>query len=71
MTIAQRAGATRGGIDWVGLGWAFVFFWYFSGVTQLLIYASDSAGFSGLRQSLLLSLLWLVPLLLFPALSLA
>jgi heptose-I-phosphate ethanolaminephosphotransferase len=67
MTIAQRAAASRAGIDWAGLGWAFLFFWYFSGVTQGLIYASDSAGFSGLRQSLLLSLLWLVPLLLFPA----
>ena len=67
MTNVQRAGASRAGIDWAGLGWAFLFFWYFSGVTQILIYASDSAGFSGLRQSLLLSLLWLVPLLLFPA----
>ncbi|MBD9426425.1 phosphoethanolamine transferase CptA [Pseudomonas sp. PDM15] len=67
MTIAQRADASRGGIDWAGLGWAFLFFWYFSGVTQVLIYASDSAGFSGLRQSVVLSLLWLVPLVLFPA----
>ena len=23
--------------DWAGLGWLFLFFWYFSGVTQLLI----------------------------------
>lgn len=53
--------------NWLGLVWAFLFFWYLSGVTQVLIYASDSAGFSGLRQSLLLSFLWLIPLVLFPA----
>lgn len=53
--------------DWSGFGWMLLLFWYFSGVTQALIYATGSAGFSGLRQSLLLSLLWLVPLLLFPA----
>lgn len=64
MTDAQR---TRAAVDWRGLGWTLLFFWYFSGVTQALIYATGSAGFSGLRQSLLLSLLWLVPLLLFPA----
>ena len=64
MTDAQRA---RAAVDWRGLGWTLLFFWYFSGVTQALIYATGSAGFSGLRQSLLLSLLWLVPLLLFPA----
>lgn len=64
MTDAQRS---RAAVDWRGLGWTLLFFWYFSGVTQALIYATGSAGFSGLRQSLLLSLLWLVPLLLFPA----
>ncbi|WP_394559753.1 phosphoethanolamine transferase CptA [Aquipseudomonas alcaligenes] len=67
MTNAQPAGATRAGIDWAGLGWAFLFFWYFSGVTHLLIKLTDSAGFSGLRQSLIMSLIWLVPLLLWPA----
>lgn len=67
MTNSQAAGATRAGVDWAGLGWALLFFWYFSGVTQALIYATGSAGFSGLRQSLFLSLLWLMPLLLFPA----
>ena len=51
MTDAQRA---RAAVDWRGLGWTLLFFWYFSGVTQALIYATGSAGFSGLRQSLLL-----------------
>ncbi|MBB3103135.1 heptose-I-phosphate ethanolaminephosphotransferase [Azomonas macrocytogenes] len=45
----------------------FLFFWYFSGVTQLLILLSDSAGFTGFRQSALVSTLWMIPLILFPA----
>jgi len=54
-------------IDWAGIGWMFLFFWYFSGVTHLMIKLSDSAGFSGFRQSIIMSLIWLAPLLLFPA----
>ncbi len=54
-------------IDWAGIGWMFLFFWYFSGVTHLMIQLTDSAGFSGFRQSIVMSLIWLAPLLLFPA----
>ncbi len=54
-------------IDWAGIGWMFLFFWYFSGVTHLMIQLTDSAGFSGFRQSIIMSLIWLAPLLLFPA----
>ncbi len=53
--------------DWAGLGRAFLFFWYFSGVTQVLLYSAGITGFRGLRQSLFVSALWLVPLLLWPA----
>ncbi|MDF5920140.1 hypothetical protein P4133_13265 [Pseudomonas aeruginosa] len=28
---------TRNRIDWAGLGWLFLFFWFFSGITQLLL----------------------------------
>ena len=66
---AVLTGASRQRVDWAGLGWAFVFFWYFSGVTQLLIQLTGTAGFSGFRQALLASALWLVPLLLWPARS--
>ena len=52
--------------DWAGLGWMFLFFWYFSGTTQLLIQLTGTAGFSGLRQSLVVSLFWLIPPLLWP-----
>lgn len=67
MSIAEGTVQRRTGIDWAGLGWMFLFFWYFSGVTQLLIQLTGTAGFSGFRQAFLLSGLWLVPLLLFPA----
>ena len=67
MTDTVQATVRSKGIDWAGLGWMFLFFWYFSGVTQLLIQLTGTAGFAGFRQAFLLSALWLVPLLLFPA----
>jgi heptose-I-phosphate ethanolaminephosphotransferase len=66
MTTAGKQQAAPG-IDWRGVGWMFLYFWYFSGVTHLMIKLSDSAGFSGLRQSVLMSLIWLAPVLLLPA----
>ncbi|MEK1905613.1 MAG: hypothetical protein AAAB13_07525, partial [Pseudomonas sp.] len=67
MIIAKDAAPTRKGIDWAGLGWMFLFFWYFSGVTQLLIQLTGTAGFAGFRQAFILSGLWMIPLLLLPA----
>ena len=52
--------------DWKGLAWLFVFFWYFSGVTQALIQLSGTSGFAGFRDAFFLSALWLIPVLLFP-----
>jgi heptose-I-phosphate ethanolaminephosphotransferase len=52
--------------QWAGIGWLFLFFWLFSGVTQTLIFATGAAGFVGFRSALYLSLVWLVPVLLFP-----
>lgn len=59
--------ATR--IDWRGLAAAWLFFWYFSGVTHLLLLASGATGFFPLRQGIVVSTLWLIPMLLFPARS--
>src|SRR5690606_1806308 len=64
--MAAELGRRARAADWAALGWLFLYFWYFSGVTHLLIKLGDAAGFSGLRQSLTMSLLWLVPLLLWP-----
>lgn len=44
----------------------FLFFFYFSGVHQAIIYFSGIADFFGLTQALIMSLLWLVPVMLFP-----
>jgi heptose-I-phosphate ethanolaminephosphotransferase len=64
--LAARAELPRKGIDWAALGWMFLFFWYISGVTQFFLFATDSIGWRGFRQTILLSGFWLAPLLLFP-----
>lgn len=46
--------------------WAYLFFAYFSVSYHLLIYVSGMSGWIGVRQSLVMSVLWLVPLLLWP-----
>ena len=53
-------------VDWAGLGWLLLFFWYFSGVTQALLLFSGTTGFAGFRDALFLSTLWLAPVLLLP-----
>ena len=53
-------------IDWRGLSRAFLFFWFFSGLCHTLLLASGASGYFPFRQGLLFSLLWLIPLLLFP-----
>ncbi|WP_017905552.1 phosphoethanolamine transferase CptA [Pseudomonas asplenii] len=66
MALFERGNKSAKGFDWAGLGWMFLFFWYFSGITQLLIQLSGTSGFSGFRQAFFLSALWLAPMLLFP-----
>jgi heptose-I-phosphate ethanolaminephosphotransferase len=66
MQVAAQAQG-RQGMDWAGLGWLFLFFWYFSGVTHLLIQLTGTSGFENFRQALLMSAIWLIPVLLFPA----
>ena len=45
----------------------YLIFLYFSGIRQAFIYFGDIAGMFGLAQALVISLLWLVPVLLFPS----
>ncbi|WP_285428315.1 MULTISPECIES: phosphoethanolamine transferase CptA [unclassified Pseudomonas] len=66
MAMFKRSTKSAKGFDWAGLGWLFVFFWYFSGITQLLIQLSGTSGFSGFRQAFFMSALWLAPVLVFP-----
>ncbi|AST71289.1 hypothetical protein BFG07_23155 [Kosakonia cowanii] len=48
------------------LGWALLYFWYFSTVLQVAILVSGYSGTNGFRDSILFSSLWLIPVFLFP-----
>ena len=54
-------------VDWPGLGWLYLFFWYFSGITQSLLIRSS--GFAGFRSAFYMSFIWLAPVLLFPGMT--
>jgi len=66
MSWFKRSNTTAAGFDWAGFVWLFVFFWYFSGITQLLIQLTGTSGFTGFRQAFVMSAIWLAPMLLFP-----
>ncbi len=51
---------------WGGLALIYLFFFYFSGVYQAFVFSAGMAGAAGLRQAVLMSVLWLIPILLFP-----
>lgn len=53
--------------SWQALGWALLYFWFFSTLLQAIICLSGFSGTNGLRDSLLFSSLWLIPIFLFPA----
>lgn len=46
--------------------WAYLFFCYFSATVQILIYTNGMSGSNGLRDAILMSTLWLIPVLLWP-----
>ena len=66
MAVFKRSKTSATGFDWAGFLWLFVFFWYFSGITQLLIQLTGTSGFTGFRQAFVMSAVWLAPMLLFP-----
>jgi heptose-I-phosphate ethanolaminephosphotransferase len=47
--------------------WIYLFFLYFSLPYQILIYATGMSEAVGVRQAILMSTLWLIPVLLYPA----
>lgn len=63
MTTTAQA---KSPFSWPALAWVLIYFWYFSSVLQIIILASGYSGTNGLRDSLLYSSLWLIPVLLFP-----
>ncbi|MNU66173.1 Phosphoethanolamine transferase EptC [compost metagenome] len=66
MAWFKRSEMSAKGFDWAGFLWLFLFFWYFSGITQLLIQLTGTSGFTGFRQAFVMSAIWLAPMLLFP-----
>ncbi|PXZ07374.1 hypothetical protein DKK70_05850 [Gilliamella apicola] len=52
--------------NWCSLVYVILYFCYFSSALQLYIALSGHANFSGLRDSIIYSLIWLVPILFFP-----
>ncbi|KJM62675.1 hypothetical protein B5M10_24665 [Pluralibacter gergoviae] len=57
----------KGKFSWQALVWALLYFWFFSTLLQAIICVSGYSGTNGLRDSLLFSSLWLIPIFLFPA----
>ena len=53
-------------IEWSALGWAYLFFLYFSGVHHLLLQIVGATTFVGARQAVIVSSLWLIPMLAYP-----
>ncbi len=51
--------------------WLVLFFWYFSTTLQVAVLVRGQSGTNGLRDSLLYSSLWLIPVLLFPGYTLS
>ncbi len=66
MAFAEKNSVSWKSFDWAGLGWAYLFFWYFSGIHHLLLQLGGATIFFGFRQATIMSILWLVPVLLFP-----
>lgn len=58
--------ANNNRLNWGGLALIYLFFFYFSGVYQALVFSAGMAGGAGMRQAVLMSVLWLIPVLLFP-----
>ncbi|EIL1430049.1 TPA: phosphoethanolamine transferase CptA [Escherichia coli] len=61
-----NTGQNRSAFSWSALGWAILYFCFFSTLLQVIIFSSGYSGTNGIRDSLLFSSLWLVPVFLFP-----
>ncbi len=52
--------------SWKASGWALLYFWFSLLCYRPLFYISGYSGTNGIRDSLLFSSLWLIPVFLFP-----
>jgi heptose-I-phosphate ethanolaminephosphotransferase len=65
-TLKQYLSKPSFDIDWKAIFSLYLFFAYFSVLPQLLLYVTDSTVFVGLRQAVVMSIFWFVPVLLLP-----
>lgn len=68
-TSKQKLSNSRSNIDWKAVFSLYLFFAYFSVLPQLVLYVTDNTIFVGLRQAIVMSILWFIPVLLFPRFS--
>ena len=66
MDVVQPPDRASQECNWQVLVWAFLFFGYFSGLQKCLLMFSGAGGFASCRHSVMVSTLWLIPLLLWP-----
>lgn len=64
--MLSTSSPAKAAFSWKALLWALLYVCYFSSVLQVAIIITGYSGSVGLRDSLLFSSLWLIPLLLFP-----
>ena len=65
--MLSTSSSAKGKFSGSALGWALLYFWFFSTLLQAIICFSGFSGTNGLRDSLLFSSLWLIPIFLFPS----
>jgi heptose-I-phosphate ethanolaminephosphotransferase len=68
-TSKQKLSNSSSNIDWKAVFSLYLFFAYFSVLPQLVLYVTDNTIFVGLRQAIVMSILWFIPVLLFPRFS--
>ena len=65
-TLKQKSSKTGLNTQWKAILSLYLFFAYFSVLPQLILYVTDNTIFVGLRQAIVMSILWFVPVILFP-----
>lgn len=65
-TLKQKISNSGSNTDWKAIFSLYLFFAYFSVLPQLVLYVTDNTIFVGLRQAIVMSILWFIPVLLFP-----
>jgi heptose-I-phosphate ethanolaminephosphotransferase len=65
-TLKQKLSNTGLNTHWKAIFSLYLFFAYFSVLPQLILYVTDNTIFVGLRQAIVMSILWFIPVILFP-----